>query len=279
MISVILGTYNRLDKLKLSINSILNSTGLSEPPEIIVIDAGSTDGTVEYLKSIPGLVYINENGLHGVTRGYNRGFRLASRKYITWISDDVECHDDCLSNLVKRLESERWDTVIAVYYDDQDGNGYVSDTRTPPIAGLSKKLMKSINYWSDEYLTYGSDTEMSLKVYLMGGTVKGEKKCKMIHHIDRNDFLHKENTKNLKCNIRYSKLYNKAGGRDFKQYPEIFVSSSSLEELIRKVEGLRLNMGWANFFSDKDYGKKDLLNGMNIQICNKNEIKTFKHRM
>ena len=48
-LTILIATYNRLEPLKVVIEAINAQTKCSH--EIIVIDGGSTDGTIEYLKS------------------------------------------------------------------------------------------------------------------------------------------------------------------------------------------------------------------------------------
>src|SRR3989304_502628 len=97
VISVVLGTYNRLSFLKLTIESI--RAGLENlSREIFVIDGGSTDGTTQWLikqKDIVTMVQHNRGKWNGkpIERrswGYfmNLGFRSAQGKYVCMLSDD-----------------------------------------------------------------------------------------------------------------------------------------------------------------------------------------------
>jgi len=97
IVSVVLGTYNRLKYLKLTIRSIRREI-FSLSAEIIVIDGGSTDGTIAWLakqKDIITIVQHNRGvwiGRDIIRRswGYfmNLGFRSAHGKYVCMLSDD-----------------------------------------------------------------------------------------------------------------------------------------------------------------------------------------------
>lgn len=114
MISIVLGSYNRLPFLQLAITSIRNQQEPPQAVEIIVIDGGSTDGSLEWLlaqKDIITLVQHNRGEWHGrvIERrswGYfmNLAFKCASSKYICMISDDTVLHPDALNKGYKRFE-------------------------------------------------------------------------------------------------------------------------------------------------------------------------------
>src|SRR5581483_5933201 len=89
-LSVVLGTYNRLDDLKRCIDSVFAQT--RTPTVVYVTDAGSTDGTVEYLQSIASerLVPLLVGKKLGQARAYNDVFFALDTPYVVWISDDNE---------------------------------------------------------------------------------------------------------------------------------------------------------------------------------------------
>ncbi len=114
-VSVVLGTYNRLSFLKSTIESI-RASQIDIPYEIIVVDGGSTDGTIDWLTSqgdIISIVQHNREVSEGKSRrkrswGYfmNLGFKCAEGRYICLISDDSVIHPDTLANGVHRFDRE-----------------------------------------------------------------------------------------------------------------------------------------------------------------------------
>ncbi len=265
MISIIFGTFNRLLRLKNSIASINRAAQLlPSPPEIIVIDGGSTDGTLGYLSGLPNVTLIAEGGLHGVTRAYNRGFRMASRPYITWFSDDFTYQPNALLVLLNRLKRENNMTLLAPTIGV--GGKFRNYAPNTPIGIGHRTLFQRVNYWSDEFITYASDNDFSLRITMAGGRVVGEPGAKVIHHIDMKDHLHRENLSNNRCSQRYVDLYRK-GIRGWRRtYPEIWIKAESAAELIKKIENARLSSGWCNFFTGRDFGMGDLLASMNVTI-------------
>lgn len=86
LISVVIPTYNRKHIVFEAIKSVLQQ----EPKnyEVIVIDNGSTDTTVEYLKSLqlPIRIIRKENG--GAAGARNEGIKHAEGKYIAFLDSD-----------------------------------------------------------------------------------------------------------------------------------------------------------------------------------------------
>lgn len=90
-VSVIIPTYNKLPRLKLTLISIENQTCNKSDFEVIVIDNNSTDGTGEYLRSQDfdfDFTYCLEKRL-GRSFGRNLGVRTAKNPLLIFIDDDM----------------------------------------------------------------------------------------------------------------------------------------------------------------------------------------------
>jgi len=101
-ISVIIPTYNRATILTQAIDSVCRQSLL--PDEIIVVDDGSTDGTLEVLKkAYPDVVVVHQdNG--GVSRARNKGLELASHEWIALLDSDDQWLPGKLATQVRYLE-------------------------------------------------------------------------------------------------------------------------------------------------------------------------------
>src|SRR4051794_1802939 len=103
-LSIVLGTYNRLEQLKRCIESIRAQTETSYL--LFVSDAGSSDGAVEYLKAIASdrIKPIFEGARKGQARAYNEVFAAVDTPFVCWLSDDNEVVDQGLDLALASLE-------------------------------------------------------------------------------------------------------------------------------------------------------------------------------
>lgn len=84
-VSVVIPTMNRLDMLKKVLASIEKQS--VQPEEIVIVDGGSTDGTVEYVTSLRGnVIYLRQDGKYP-SNARNCGI-LRSRGNIIAFPDD-----------------------------------------------------------------------------------------------------------------------------------------------------------------------------------------------
>ena len=88
VISVIIRTYNRIDKLKRAIDSVFHQT--LQDWELIVVDNCSDDGTEGFIKSLDNnkvrFYSINNQGIIAASR--NLGINNSKGKYIAFLDDD-----------------------------------------------------------------------------------------------------------------------------------------------------------------------------------------------
>ncbi len=113
-ISIIFLTYNGLsDHFEETLKSVLKQK-TSYSYEIIVIDSGSTDGTVNFVKKYPRIKLIqisNSNFSHGGTR--QLGAKKSSGKYLVYLSQDATpANNFWLEELVKKLAKD--DDIVVV---------------------------------------------------------------------------------------------------------------------------------------------------------------------
>ena len=111
-ISVVTVCYNAVQTLEKTVLSVLNQT--YPDVEYIIIDGGSTDGTVDIIKKYADkLAYWVSEPDDGIYDAMNKGIKYANGDYLIFLgADDLFFSDETLSVIVPKLEKEE------VYYGD-----------------------------------------------------------------------------------------------------------------------------------------------------------------
>ena len=110
MLSVIIPTWNRAERLELALHSLARQTLPTSNYEIIVLDNGSRDRTraviAEFKETFGSIHYIYDEspGLHV---GRHRGFRTAKGDILVFVDDDVEAFPTLLSSIGERFENPK----------------------------------------------------------------------------------------------------------------------------------------------------------------------------
>ena len=139
-ISVIIPNYNGLDFLKRFLRSVFEPKGFTEK-EIIIVDNGSSDGSVEWLKDLKEkLVIIELNENQGFSKAVNEGIKKSQGEYVILLNNDVMLPQGFLSKLYKcMIQKQKTFSAQAkmLKYDDQNLIDDAGDHLT--ILGWTKK--------------------------------------------------------------------------------------------------------------------------------------------
>ncbi len=199
-VSVIVLNYNGKHHLKECIDSILNQTYRNY--EIIVIDNGSNDGSVEFLNEMyKDKIYLIQNRTNlGFAEGNNIGIASSSGNYIALLNNDAVADFKWLEELVLAIEDSdetygMWaskilfydnkkiiDTVGHLIYPDglnrgrgkgelDSGQYNIKEEVFFPsgcAAIYSKKMLDIIGGFDNDFFAYGDDTDIGLKARLAG---------------------------------------------------------------------------------------------------------------
>ncbi|MEC0203586.1 glycosyltransferase family 2 protein [Paenibacillus lautus] len=101
--SIIIPTFNGKDLLKDCIYSIKRHT--KEPFEIIVVDNGSSDGTVDICRQ-EGVTFISLANNIGFPAACNKGLKIATGDTLLLLNNDVIVTRNWLQNMLNCLNSE-----------------------------------------------------------------------------------------------------------------------------------------------------------------------------
>ena len=104
-VSIVVVNLNRRDLLERCLDSLWRQTFQSF--EVVVVDNGSTDDSVEYLRSVdePRLKVVKLPENKGFAGGCNAGIACARGRYIATLNNDAEADPKWLQELVQGMES------------------------------------------------------------------------------------------------------------------------------------------------------------------------------
>lgn len=206
VISIVTGTYNRLGHMQRMVHSVRDSIGIGIPYEIVLVDGGSTDGTIEWAKSQPDISIIEQGELLGAIKAFNAGLFAAKGRYCVVGNDDVLYLDEALLNAISYMEDHP-DVGVGCFYQDRDHQGrfdlsympaILNDVQVQHIYGqvciVPKWLGDEVGWWGDyaNMRTYGGDNNLSSYVLEAGYKVTGIP-CACIHDMKIIDGLRKIN--------------------------------------------------------------------------------------
>ena len=102
-ISVVIPTLNRVNTLQRALDSVINQT--YRPAEIIVVDNGSSDGTLKFLREqYPKITILSENKI-GVSSARNKGIKKSINQWIALLDSDDAWHPRKLEIQTSMLDS------------------------------------------------------------------------------------------------------------------------------------------------------------------------------
>ena len=243
-VSLVIGSYNRCKLLKLCIEAVRQELEY-ESYEIIVVDGGSTDGTVEWLTAQKDIISIIQHN-RGEWRGkpihrkpwayfMNLGFKCASGKYICMLSDDSLIVPGAINSGVdlfdEMLVQNTKVGAVAFYFRDYPlrkkyavavnvGNLYVNH-------GLYlNSAVKEVGYIDEGYHFYFADTDLILKMKSAGYTCISSKSSFVEHYFEATPEIRASNNDEKKERDRM-RLIEKWKGV---AYPE-----EDMDEYVKKV--------------------------------------------
>ncbi|HEY4612735.1 MAG TPA: glycosyltransferase, partial [Bacteroidota bacterium] len=107
--SVIIPTYNRVERLKLCLDGVLSQTTPRDQYEVIVVNDGSSDGTEEFLLQAErerGIRHIVLTDL-GIATARNRGAEVARGEILAFVDDDCLVPPTWLQTIERSLRERR----------------------------------------------------------------------------------------------------------------------------------------------------------------------------
>lgn len=214
LLSIIILNRNTKDLLQ----QCLHSLPKNESYQIIVVDNGSTDESVEMLKKqFPNVEIIINNQNLGFTKGNNRAKNIARGKYALFLNSDTKVFPNTIEIMVDLMEADEQIGISTALTELPNGKLYYACHRgfPTPINSLlyflslpsnyngsfwplnkiheidacsgtflliRKNLLDKIGWFDEDYYAYGEDIEMCYQVKKLGYKVMFNPEVKILHY-------------------------------------------------------------------------------------------------
>jgi len=121
-LTILLMTYNRFIYTKYCLDALAQYTDFSCVKEVLVGDAGSTDGTRELLDHYDFITKIYEVPYGSVANNIRTGARLATGKYVQIVGNDILVSQDWNRKALEAIMAGERHGIRIVCYDMPDGD-------------------------------------------------------------------------------------------------------------------------------------------------------------
>lgn len=212
-ITVVIPNYNGIRFLKECLDSVLVQAADTPKYEVLVVDNGSTDGSLELLRESYPQVRVEalpENT--GFSHAVNIGLRFSSSPYVILLNNDTKVKSEFIKNLCYAIENKpdafsvsakmlMWDNPELL--DDAGdrycvfgwayarGKGKPAEQYSEPCeifaacAGAAiyrKGIFEEIGYFDEEHFAYMEDLDMGYRARIYGYRSYYEPGAEVIHY-------------------------------------------------------------------------------------------------
>lgn len=231
-VSIVIVTWNKKNLLKRCLES-LNKQSYKNF-QIILVDNGSTDGTINFIKKYyPRIKIVAFQKNLGFSKGANEGIKTSKSEYVILLNNDTIVDEDYIKNLLKtmnRLKFKGYCGCAPKMIDFFDRNVLVSAGDMMNDVGQSfprgldenkdsfnkgeevflvtggasifrRKVFEEIGFFDEDYFVYGEDSDWCFRAQLAGYKFYYEPKALVFHQC-------RATTKNMSKVIDYFEFRN-----------------------------------------------------------------------
>ena len=200
--------------LREALRSLQRQTGLTREPEVIVVDNGSADGSVEMLRSqFPRVRLIGNHENRGFCAATNQGMGAAAGEFISLLNNDAVAEPGWLAELVKVFDGQpavgmaaskvmqfadrqRIDKAGHLLWPDGQNRGRGTGARDTGqfdrveevlwpdgcAAMYRRAMLVAIGGFDEDFFAYGDDAELGLRARVAGWRCVYNPRAVVFHH-------------------------------------------------------------------------------------------------
>lgn len=270
--SVIIPTWNGKDLLKTCLQSLKRQT--YKDFEVIVVDNGSNDGTVEMIKKVyPKSRIFSFDHNKGFAPAVNEGLRNAQGEYLVLLNNDTKMDKKCLEHLMRAVKKKNVgiiatkmlnfyqnDTIDSagafitsvghangIGWKEKDGPEFNKPKEVFLASGggclIKRSVIEKIGLFDEDYFAYFEDVDFCLRAQLQGFKTWYEPKA-IIYHV------HKATSRRIQPFTEYLQFRNMTM-TIIKDFPGQFLQKNWLKILLVNIHTV-----W--FLTKKGYGSAAL---------------------
>ncbi len=189
-LSIIIPTYNRLPHLKKCLDSIF--TGFNDLDyEVIVVDGGSNDGSIKYLKSLKdSIILIEQTELIGVVKTLNICFKICKGEYVFPVADDFIIYPNVIENICCFMDEHSNMGLVGPKNQETKYNNLHNILNwgspywifSPKTFIIRKSVLEEIGYFDEKFRTYYIDVDFPLMVLICGYSICVSRDVGVVHY-------------------------------------------------------------------------------------------------
>ena len=198
LVSIVIVNYNGRHLLETCLDSVLTQTYQNK--EVFLVDNGSTDGSVEFLKEHypQAQLMVNDRNL-GFSSAVNQGIQASKGEFVAVLNNDTKVAPSWIGSLVtviqenprigscasKQLDFYRPDVIDSAGillarggyafgrgHGEQDRGQFDAVVEVFGAAGASafyrRRMLEEIGLFDDDYFAYNEEFDLSLRAQLYG---------------------------------------------------------------------------------------------------------------
>lgn len=175
-ITCVISSWNRREAVAANVAALL--AGSRVPDEIVVVDNGSTDDTVAWLRAEhPDVVVASmPHDKFGACETFNIGFKLATGDAVAIMDDDVEARVDWLATLERLLDAEPASTGMVssrivepgmpeAYQRAEIARGaYYASTFRGCGTLARRHVLEEAGWYDERFFIYGNERDLAARI-------------------------------------------------------------------------------------------------------------------